>query len=346
MRVRRGVSLAAGRTVVAAAGAWLSMAAVSACMSGDSNLTRRSSRAWYVGTDSMGAAPANPVAIRVQARPELVENSAAAFSHRQPDVFFTINDSGNDPLLFALDTTGADRGVWRVANALNRDWESASVGPCGSAAVSPASSPNECVYIGDTGDNAGQRPSRVIYRVAEPTARSGGFTGTVIAEALPYHYADGPHDVEAMYVAPNGDTYLITKRRLLDASGRPRPALVFVLPRDAWGRPDTAVAQLVDSLPIIPGSAPLRAISDAALSQDAHTLAVRTYAQVYTFATDSLTGRVRGAIPPGVCNIVAFDVWPGEGITWVGRSTRLLLTSEGRESPMVLIDCPMPRSYP
>lgn len=294
----------------------------------------------------MGAAPGTPVAIAVQARPELIENSAAAFSHTQPGVVFTINDSGNDPLLFAFDTAGADRGVWRVSGAVNRDWESASMGPCGSGPVAATAGPNECVYIGDTGDNAGQRPSRVIYRVVEPTAQRAGFTGTVVAEALPYHYADGPHDVEAMYVAPNGDTYLITKRRLLDPGGRPRPALVFVLPRDAWARPDTAVAQLVDSLPIVPGSAPLRAITDASLSWDAHALAVRTYAQVFTFATDSLTGRVRGAIPPGVCNIVAFDVWPGEGITWVGRSTRLLLTSEGRESPMVLIDCPMPRSDP
>ena len=187
---------------------------------------------------------------------------------------------------------------------------------------------------------------RIIYRVAEPTARQAGFTGDVAAEALVYHYADGPHDVEAMYVAPNGDTYLITKRLLLDPSGRPRPALVFVLPRAAWESSGPVVAQLVDSLPIVPGSAPLRAITDASLSPDAHVLAVRTYAQVYTFATDSVTGRVRGAIPPGVCNIIAFDVWPGEGITWFGRSAKLLLTSEGRESPMVVVDCPMPRSDP
>ena len=79
---------------------------------------------------------------------------------------------------------------------------------------------------------------------------------------------------------------------------------------------------------------------------DAQTLAVRTYAQIYTFATDSLTGRVRGAIPPGVCNIVAVDLWPGEGVTWFGRSGKLLLTSEGRESPMQVVDCPMPRSTP
>jgi hypothetical protein len=126
--------------------------------------------------------------------------------------------------------------------------------------------------------------------------------------------------------------------------GRPRPALVFLLPAASWGQRGDVTARLVDSLPIVPGSAPLRLVTDAALSPDAHVLAVRTYAQVYTFATDSLTGRVRGAIPPGVCNIVALGVWPGEGVTWFGRSGRLLLTSEGRESPMGVVQCPMPRS--
>ena len=328
----------------AVAGTWLALAA--ACLPADSAPTRRAARAPYVGADSMGVVPPEPVAIALAARPELVENSAAALSHRQPGVFFTINDSGNDPLLFALDTTGADRGVWRVNGATDVDWEAASVGPCERGGAGAAASPNECVYIGDTGDNVGKHASRVIYRVGEPPARAAGFTGDVDADALHYRYPDRAHDVEAMYVAPNGDVFLITKRPLADGGGRLRPALIFVLPASAWGATTLVTAQLIDSLPIVPGSAPLRVITDASLSPDAHVLAVRTYAQVYTFATDSLTGRVRGAIPPGVCNIVEFDVWPGEGITWFGRSGKLLLTSEGRDSPMHAVECPMPRSDP
>jgi hypothetical protein len=293
----------------------------------------------------MGAVPGVATTIRLAARPELIENSAAAISHTQPGVFFTINDSGNEPILFALDTTGGDRGAWHVQGATDVDWESASVGPCAAPGPS-AAKPNDCVYIGDTGDNEARRTSRVIYRVAEPAARGAGFMGVVTPERLRYRYVDGPHDVEAMYVAPNADTFLITKRPLTDASGRLRPALVFVLRADAWGGPTPAVAQLVDSLPIVPGTAPMRAITDAALSPDGRVLAVRTYAQVFTFATDSVTGRVRGAIPPGVCNIIQFDLWPGEGITWFGRSSKLLLTSEGRESPMQIADCPMPRAEP
>jgi len=344
------------RTVAGVGGRWKGLLVVGAlavgpgmiaCSSSDMPRTRRAERAPYVGTDSMGTPPASTRLIRIQARPELVENSAAAYSYAQPGVIFTINDSGNDPLLFALDTTGADRGVWWVQGATDVDWEAASAGPCGGQAITPAiARPNECIYIGDTGDNSEARTSRVIYRVPEPPARSAGFTGALTAEALPYRYPDGAHDVEAMYVPPNGSIYLITKRPRRDAAGRLRPALVFVLPPDAWGKPGPVVAQLVDSLPIVPGSAPLRLITDAGLAPDARFLAVRTYAQVYTFATDPATGRVIGAIPPAVCNIVALNVWPGEGVTWFAGSTKLLLTSEGRFSPMQVVDCPMPPKDP
>ena len=316
--------------------------------SAESPTTRRAERAPYVGTDTMGVLPASTRLVRVQARPQLVESSAAAQSFEQPGVVFTINYSGNDPLLLALDTSGADRGVWRVHGATNVDWEAASVGPCrGSGAIIPAvAMPNECVYIGDIGDNREAHATRVIYRVPEPAAQRAGFLGDVTAEALQFRYPDGAHDVEAMYVPPNGFIYLITKRPRRDAAGKLRPALIFELTPDSWGNRGPVVARLVDSLALVPGSAPLRVITDAALSPDARVLAVRTYAQVYTFATDPTTGRVLGAIPPAVCNIVALNVWPGEGVTWMAPSGKLLLTSEGRFSPMQVVDCQKPRRDP
>jgi hypothetical protein len=176
--------------------------------------------------DPMGSAPRSIVSVKLHAPRELVENSAAAMSSTQPGVLFTINDSGNDPLLFAIDTLGANRGVWRVLGATNVDWESAAVAPCA------VGSRDSCVYIGDTGDNKASHPHRVIYRVREP--RATGSRDTVRAERLRYVYPDGPHDVEAMYVARSGDIVLITKRPLFDAKRHLRPALVFSIPAGAW----------------------------------------------------------------------------------------------------------------
>jgi hypothetical protein len=292
--------------------------------------------------DSTSVVPTGVIEIKLQARPELTENSTAAASASQPGIFFTINDAGNQPLLYAFDSTGADRGAWRVAGVRNIDWEAASVGPCAAGAERATASPASCVYIGEVGDNDAKRPARAIYRVAEPPAQGAGFVGSVTPATLVYRYPDQPHDVEAMYVAPNGDTFLITKRQLRNTARERRPALVFRLPAAAWTATAPVEATLIDSLPIIPGSAPKRQITDAALSADGRRLAVRTYREVYIFVTDSATGRVDGMVPPTVCNVTAFDRWQGEGVAWYGQRGALLLTSEGRDSPMHAVNCPLP----
>ena len=294
----------------------------------------------YADTDSMGVVPGAVVVLPVQARQDLVENSAAVISRSQPDVVFTINDSGNEPVLFAVDTTGSDRGAWRVNGATNVDWEAASSGPCATLSAGAPSVAGDCLYIGDTGDNEARRPSRAIYRVAEPRAESPGYVGSLPAERLSYRYPDGPHDVEAMYVAPDGVVYLITKRPERDRLGRLRPALIFSLPRAAWDHVGDTEATLVDSLPIVPGSAPGRVITDASLSPDGRRLAVRTYAQIYVFAIDSATSRPHPGLTPAVCNIAFVeDVW-GEGLTWYADAQRLLLTAEGLNAPMHVLACP------
>jgi hypothetical protein len=296
-------------------------------------------RSLYVATDSMGAAPTNVSTVPIRTRPSLLENSVAVVSRRQPGVFYSMNDSDNEPLVFALDTTGNDRGVWRVTNASNIDWESASLGPCG-----PADQTADCLYIGDTGDNDAVLSTRAIYRAVEPTAAaSPGFNGSFVAEKLSYSYPDGPRDVEAMFVAPNGDMFLITKRPLRGADGRLRPALIYRLPATAWGATTRVVAQLTDSLSLVPGSAPLRVVTDAALSPNGRHVAVRTYMQVFVFATDSATGRIEHSVAPSVCNIVSLGEAQGEGISWVDDRGRFVFTSEGGSSPFVIANCPVPR---
>ena len=275
--------------------------------------------------------------IRLRARPDLVENSGAAMSRTQPGVLFTINDSGNDPMLFALDTTGADRGAWRVQRATNVDWESIAVGPCDSREAGV-----ECIYIGDTGDNVELLREHTIYRVSEPVAGRPGSEGRVRAEALRYRYDDGPHDVEAMYVAPDGAMFLMTKRPRADGDGKLRPAFVFRIPATAWQSSGVATANRVDSVPIVPGTAIGRLITDAALAPDGRHLAVRTYAEVYVFSSDSSGGRIDDAIAPTVCNVFPLGERQGEGITWVDASGRLLLTSEGTGVPMIVLSCPLP----
>jgi hypothetical protein len=103
----------------------------------------------------------------------LTEASALVASQRRPGVYWTLNDSKNEPMLFAVDQQGRSRGRFRVSNAANVDWESLQLGP--------GRHDGATLYIGDTGDNKGNRREMVIYRVPEPEA-----------VAAPRHVVDGP----------------------------------------------------------------------------------------------------------------------------------------------------------
>jgi hypothetical protein len=76
------------------------------------------------------------------------ESSGLSASECQ-DVLWTHNDSGNDPLIYALSTSGEGLGTWRVQGARNTDWESIATykDPSGSCAL----------ILGDIGDNDARR---------------------------------------------------------------------------------------------------------------------------------------------------------------------------------------------
>jgi hypothetical protein len=257
--------------------------------------------------------------------PSIRESSGVARSRAMPRVLFTVNDSGNDPVVFAFDSSGRDLGQWPVPGVGNRDWEALANGPC------PAGS---CLYIGDLGDNAERRPSAVIYRVREPAHLSlfrGMADGTPLAlDSLVVLYPDGPHDTEAMWVDGTGAVYLVTK-------GRSGGIRLFRLPGDAFGRGRPAVAELVGNVPISPDQRFGRWVTDAALAPDGRRVAIRTYTELFLFPLLPL-GHLG---TPVVCNVAGLEP-QGEGVEWLD-SARLILTSEsvpgGSPGPIHVVRC-------
>ena len=289
-------------------------------------------------------APTSVLKVETSIHSRLVENSIGVTSVSQAGIIFGLNDSGNGPYLFAFDSTGRGLGYWQVAGAQNRDWEAAAMGPCSSQ-----SEQWSCLYIGDVGDNDARKPRLTIYRIPEPRVDADG---QIPQNPRPIHdvgrldfrYSDQPHDVEAMYVARDGAVVLITKRRLLDGQGRPRPALIFRIPPTAWDSSGVVTALLVDSLSIVPGQRQGGQITDAALTADGRYLAVRTYGDIYVFAMDTTTGLPLDGLETGPCSIAALREKQGEGIGWWWDRRRLVLTSEGRNAPMHVVSCLLPES--
>ena len=259
----------------------------------------------------------------------LTEASGAVASTRESGVFWSQNDSGNDATLFAYDSLGEPRGMVRVQNARNTDWEALALGPCESGS---------CVFIGDVGDNKAARPDVQVWRIPEQSISQ---TVSEAPTLLRIKYPGGARDVEAMWVAPDTSVWFATKRPSRDANGALRPSQLYRVPAAAWASGEVATAALTDSLPIVPGTSVSRDwVTDAALSavttDGRRRLAILTYGSVYVFDADPVTGRpgaqvARCAVPSGKRY--------AEGITWLPDG-RLILVNEGRGATLYFGRCP------
>jgi len=238
----------------------------------------------------------------------LTESSGVAASRSHPGVLWTHNDAGNPAILFATDTAGRALGRWPVAGAESRDWEDIALGPC------PAGT---CLTIGDVGDNAERRAHVVLYRIPEPDPSQGGVTLT--AEHLVVRYPDRPRDVEALWVDPSGDTWLVSK-------GRSDGVFLYRVPATAWDT-DTVMAGLADTLPIAADILAGRAVTGAALAPDAGRVAIRTYRELHLF-TRAPDGTLTPAPGPNRCDVIGLGT-QGEAVDWLDTET-LVLTSERR----------------
>ncbi len=139
---------------------------------------------------------------RVIQDPAIIESSGLAASILHPGIVWTVNDSGDEPRLYAVDGSGATVAVLTVADVDARDWEALAAvrGPDGVSTL----------WVGDIGDNTSSWDSVRILRIPEPQSLS---SATVTAQSYDLVYEDGPADAEALLADPASDQlYVATKR--------------------------------------------------------------------------------------------------------------------------------------
>jgi hypothetical protein len=183
----------------------------SACQEGS---TRASRSERVAESGEVSKAYGSPVEVGELEDKSIDESSGIAASRLNPNLYWTHNDSGDGPFLYALTRTGEKRGTWRVTGASARDWEDMASGPGPQKGQS-------YLYVGDIGDNGRERREIVVYRVQEPVVTDGDATTNRVepqhtepAEAIRLRYPDKRHDAEALAVHPTtGDLYVITKTR-------------------------------------------------------------------------------------------------------------------------------------
>lgn len=246
----------------------------------------------------------------VLAAGRLDESSGVAASHRYPGLLWTHNDSGNDPVLFATDSTGRDRGSYSLGIRSTRDWEDLALAPC-------VVEPGDCLYAADIGDNRAERRHVVVYRLREPGPPAGAADSGRVApllDSIVLRYPDVAHNAEGLAVTAGGQLLIVTK----DTDRRPT---VFTTP---FLRGDsTAVLTLLCSLALRVDPLRGRIVTGAALSPDESLLAVRTYASIHLFRMNPPCSPLLG-LGGLVLPVVESQ---GEGVTF-DQPDRLVLTSE------------------
>lgn len=243
---------------------------------------------------------------------EVRETSGLARSQRNPALFWTHNDKGNDADLFALDSQGRLVQRVRVSGAAHVDWEDLEAGPCDAGA---------CLFVGDIGDNNAARENITVYRVPEPEA---GADRTVTASALSLRFPDGPQDAEALFVLPSRDLFVVTK-------GRHGPIALYRYPAS---HPVGALATLEKVRELFPKPADdADRVTAATASRDGRWVGVRTATTLYVYDGNALVnGR---AVEPLVVDLTVLQEIQGEALVIENDGT-VWLTSEAenrRERP-------------
>lgn len=246
------------------------------------------------------------------------ESSGLAESRNTPGMFWTHNDAGNAPVIYAISSDGKLRSTVRVQGARLEDWEDISAGPCGSA---------NCLFIGDIGDNDGRRRTITVYQVEEPAASA---TSSAAATALTARYPSGARDAEAMFVLA-GKIFVVTK-------GREGPIELYRWP------PGQGTASLQKVREILPRPRSQKDfVTSASASPDGRWIGIRTYSTLYLFPARALTGGA-GAVSPIVTDLSSLEEAKGEGLALLDDGTVWLSSEAGGKKPPAIarMSCDLP----
>lgn len=247
-------------------------------------------------TDGAGSAAGNTVLVIDDER--IAESSGLARSWAHQGVFYTHNDRGSGSTLYAVDRSGT-RALFDVTDAAANDWEDV------------ASTPDRRIWIADTGDRAGTRPSVSVLVLEEPAEL---VTGPIASTTYDLIYPDGPHDAEALLVHP------LTFRMYLVTKGRDGGA-IYAAPENPSTSAPNKLERVADAPPNVTGGD---------FAADGARFVLRSYGRAFLYS-DLATDPVSFKLP---------DQPQGESITFDPSDEGLLIGSEGVGSRVVKVPLP------
>lgn len=262
------------------------------------------------------------VEIATLANRQINESSGLACSRRTPGVFWTHNDSGGRPRVFAFNRKGEHLAELTIRGARAIDWEDMCSFKQGGKSY---------LLLADTGDNARKRKRCTLYIVEEPkldpTKRNvklfvKNTQNAKIAKRIRYTYEDGPHDCESVAVDPTSNTILLVSKR-----GTERYVYTLPLPEKTPQKPQ--VAKKIATLRI-----PNTTAMD--ISPDGTRAIVLTYMMAYEYSRRDGESWAQAFARPGRTLLMPLRK-QGEGICFGPDGKNLYLTSEKLPTPLIEI---------
>lgn len=279
-------------------------------------------------------APHEPRVLSYLLDARINESSGLATSRLTPDVFWTHNDSGGGPYLFAINRKGETLARYRVKGVGSVDWEDMASGP--------GRDGKPALYIGDIGDNGARRDDVAVYRVAEPavdTSVNRRELKLKEMEAFPYAFPDGPHNSETLLVHPNTGEMILVGKESDGVCG----IYAFPLPL----KPGVKVTLKKVATFTINDVSAIRArlggllATGGSVAPDGSSCVIRTYRGAYLWKIapgQSLAEALRESPRP----IDLPFTRQGESICYSADGTCLLITSEGAHCPLYEVPLAMP----
>jgi hypothetical protein len=201
---------------------------------------------------------------------QMDETSGIAASSISPDLYYVHNDSGDTSRFFSISPDGKLKSTIYFKGDKKA---TLGVTDCEDIAVGPGPKNGESyVYLGDIGDNRGDRKYITIYRFAENKLWANDTTTTAIPVPIHLKYPDGPRDAETLMIDP-------VEKQLMIVSKRGDSVAVYTSPL-TYKANDT-VTLIRRSKLFFAGFKPFKWITAGDISKDGQQILLKSYEKVY-----------------------------------------------------------------
>jgi hypothetical protein len=260
------------------------------------------------------------VAVGRVAERALDEASGLVVSRKNKGVFWSHNDAGGGPKLYAMTEAGRALGTYQLTTAKLEDWEDIAVASDGS--------PNGWhLYVADIGTNAKARHRITIYRVAEPDVALEAPTRKNRLDHVERFDFEYPgqltYDAETLLVDPKSlELFIVTKPRS-------EPPKVFRAKPPLDASHSTRLEEVLELSIFDQGKKRSTLVTAGDVSPDGSWILIRTYTTAFLWRREGEESLV-AALARTPCSAALAKESQGETIAFSPDGSAYYTLSEGR----------------